>query len=66
MGFAILAFDSTDPSRRAEAIGRHREVITRWAADGRLALGTPLFDAAFQPMGSLMILNVPDETHVKE
>jgi uncharacterized protein YciI len=66
MGFAILAFDSTDPSRRASSIGRHREVITRWAADGRLALGTPLFDAAFQPMGSLMILNVPDETHVKE
>jgi uncharacterized protein YciI len=66
MGFAILAFDSTDPSRRAESSGRHRAVITRWAADGRLALGTPLFDAAFQPMGSLMILNVPDETHVKE
>lgn len=66
MGFAILAFDSTDPSRRAEARARHMEAITRWAGDGRLALGTPLFDAAFSPVGSLMILNVPDETHVKE
>ncbi len=66
MGFAILAFDSTDPSRRAAARGRHMEVITRWATDGRLALGTPLFDAQFRPIGSLMILNVPDETHVKE
>ncbi len=66
MGFAILAFDSTDPSRRADARGRHLEVITRWAADGRLAFGTPLFDADFKPVGSLMVLNVPDETHVKE
>ena len=66
MGFAILAFDSTDPARRADARGRHMEVITRWAADGRLALGVPLFDAEFKPIGSLMILNVPDETHVKE
>ena len=66
MGFAILAFDSTDPSRRAEARGRHLDVITRWAADGRLALGVPLFDATFRPVGSLMVLNVPDETHVKE
>ncbi len=66
MGYAILAFDSTDPARRAEARGRHMEVITRWAADGRLALGVPLFDADFRPVGSLMVLNVPDETHVKE
>lgn len=66
MGFAILAFDSTDPSRRQESRARHMEVITRWAADGRLALGTPLFDADFKPIGSLMILNVPDETYVKE
>lgn len=66
MGYAILAFDSTDTSRRMEVRGRHMEVITRWAADGRLALGVPLFDAAFQPVGSLMVLNVPDETHVKE
>ena len=66
MGYAILAFDGTDPSLRIAARERHMEVITRWAADGRLALGVPLFDAAWQPVGSLMILNVPDETHVKE
>ncbi len=66
MGYAILAFDSTDPSRRADARLRHLDVITRWAAEGRLALGVPLFDAGFKPVGSLMILNVPDETHVKE
>ena len=66
MGYAIIAFDSTDASRRAEARERHMEVITRWAADGRLALGVPLFDADWRPVGSLMVLNVPDETHVKE
>ena len=66
MGFAIIAFDSTDPQRRMDARGRHMEVITRWADDGRLALGVPLFDGAFKPVGSLMVLNVPDETHVKE
>lgn len=66
MGYAILAFDGADPSRRAAARDAHLAVITRWAADGRLALGVPLFDAAWRPVGSLMVLNVPDETHVKE
>lgn len=66
MGFAILASDSTDPQRRRDARERHMEVITRWAADGRLALGVPLLNADSKPVGSLMILEVPDETHVKE
>jgi len=66
MGFAILAFDGTDASRRMAVRDRHIEVITRWAADGRLALGVPLFNAEWQPIGSLMVLNVPDETYVKE
>lgn len=66
MGYAIIAFDSSDPSRRLEARERHLSVITRWAAEGRLALGVPLFNADWKPVGSLMILNVPDETHVKE
>jgi uncharacterized protein YciI len=66
MGYAILAFDGADPSRRAAVRDEHLAVITRWAAEGRLALGVPLFNAAFQPVGSLMVLNVPDETHVKE
>ena len=66
MGYAIIAFDGTDASRRTQARARHMEVITRWAADGRLALGVPLFSAEWQPIGSLMVLDVPDETHVKE
>jgi uncharacterized protein YciI len=66
MGYAILAFDGADPSRRGAVRDAHLAVITRWAADGRLALGVPLFDAAWRPVGSLMVLNVPDETHVKE
>lgn len=66
MGYAILAFDGADPSRRAAVREAHLAVITGWAAEGRLALGVPLFNAAFQPMGSLMVLNVPDETHLKE
>lgn len=66
MGYAILAFDGADPSRRAAVREAHLAVITRWAAQGRLALGVPLFDATFRPVGSLMVLNVPDETHLKE
>ncbi|MBR0653888.1 YciI family protein [Plastoroseomonas arctica] len=60
MGYAVLAFDGPDPARRMQARSRHLAVITAWAEDGRLALGVPLFDAAFQPVGSLMILEVPD------
>lgn len=60
MGYAVMAFDGPDPAKRAAARDRHLAVITAWAADGRLALGVPLFDAAFQPAGSLMILSVPD------
>lgn len=66
MGYAIIAFDGTDASRRREARARHMDVITRWAADGRLALGVPLLDPDSKAIGSLMVLNVPDETHVKE
>jgi len=61
MGYAVLAFDGPDPGRRMQARSRHLDVITAWAADGRLALGVPLFDAAFTPVGSLMILTVPDQ-----
>ena len=45
MAYAILAFDGNDPSRRAAAMDRHRAVISRWAADGRMPFGTPLFTA---------------------
>ena len=61
MGYAIIATDGPDPARRAAVRDRHLEVITRWARDGRLALGVPLFTPDFQPAGSLMILNVPDK-----
>jgi uncharacterized protein YciI len=60
MGYAILAFDGNDPSRRAAAMDRHRVVISRWAEDGRMPFGTPLFTAEWVPSGSLMILDVPD------
>ena len=60
MAYAILAFDGNDPSRRAAAMDRHRAVISRWAADGRMPFGTPLFTAEWVPSGSLMILDVPD------
>ena len=61
MGYAIIAWDGPDPARRMAVRDRHLEVITRWARDGRLALGVPLFTPDFQPAGSLMILNVPDK-----
>jgi uncharacterized protein YciI len=64
MGYAILAFDGDDEaalSRRMAVRDRHLDVITSWAADGRLALGVPLFTAAGRPAGSLMVLDVPDQ-----
>lgn len=63
MGYAIIAWDGTDaeaPGRRMAARDRHMAVITEWAADGRLALGVPLFTADWRPAGSLMVLQVPD------
>jgi uncharacterized protein YciI len=64
MGYAVLAFDGDDegaPARRMAARERHLAVITEWAADGRLALGVPLFTAAGQVAGSLLVLEVPDQ-----
>jgi uncharacterized protein YciI len=65
MGYAILAFDGADKTRRAAAMDRHRAVISRWAEDGRMPFGTPLFTAAWEPSGSLMILDVPDMAGVQ-
>lgn len=61
MGYAIIAWYGPDPARRAASRDRHLEVITRWARDGRLALGVPLFSPEWQPAGSLMVLEVPDK-----
>lgn len=60
MGFAIIAWDGPDPSRRAAMRDRHLAVITRWAKAGTLALGVPLFSPDWRPAGSLMVLAVPD------
>ena len=61
MGYAIIAKDGPDPSRRAASRDRHLAVLTRWAQDGRLALGVPLFSPDWKPAGSLMVLDVPDK-----
>jgi uncharacterized protein YciI len=60
MGYAIIAWDGPDPARRMASRERHLAVITRWAAEGRLALGVPLFTPDWHPAGSLMVLEVPD------
>jgi uncharacterized protein YciI len=60
MGYAIIAWDGPDPARRTAARDRHMAVLTRWAGDGRLALGVPLFTPDWRPAGSLMVLDVPD------
>lgn len=60
MGYAIIAWDGPDPARRAASRERHLAVITRWAEEGRLALGVPLFTPDWRPAGSLMVLEVPD------
>jgi len=63
MGYAIIAWDGEDDralERRMAARDGHMAVITEWAADGRLALGVPLFTPDWKPAGSLMLLEVPD------
>lgn len=60
MGYAIIAWDGPDPARRLASRDRHMAVITRWAAEGRLALGVPLFTPDWRAAGSLMVLEVPD------
>ncbi len=67
MGYAVLAFDGDDEGalgRRMAARERHLAVIDAWAADGRLALGVPLFTAAGRPAGSLMVLEVLDQAEL--
>ncbi|MDI3305498.1 MAG: YciI family protein [Acetobacteraceae bacterium] len=64
MGYAVLAYDGEDDgalARRMAVRDRHLEVITAWAADGRLALGVPLFTDEGRIAGSLMLLEVPDQ-----
>ena len=61
MGYAIIAWDGPDPAKRAATRDRHLAVITRWAEEGRLALGVPLFTPGWKPAGSLMVLEVPDK-----
>ncbi len=55
MGYAVLAFDGADKTRRAAAMDRHRAVISRWAEDGRMPFGTPLF-TVFPGMMKLIVL----------
>lgn len=67
MAFAILAFDGTDAAaaaRRAATRERHLAVIKAMAADGRLALGAPLFEASGRIAGSFMVLSGEDRSAV--
>lgn len=60
MAWIVLGFDGTDaeaPARRSAARQRHLAVITAMAADGRLALGVPLFESDGRVAGSLMVLS---------
>jgi uncharacterized protein YciI len=64
MAYAIVAFDGTDaeaPARRLGARDAHVAFITEEARAGRLALGVPLHDESGHTLGSLMILDVPDQ-----
>ncbi len=61
MGYAIIARDGPDPARRMAVRERHLGVITRWASEGRLALGVPLFTPDWIAAGSLMVLEVADQ-----
>lgn len=69
MGYAVLAFDGEDedaPARRMAARERHLQVLAVWAGDGRLAFGTPLMAPDGRAIGSLMVLEVPDERGLQD
>jgi uncharacterized protein YciI len=64
----ILGWDGTDEgaaARRAAVRPRHLEVITRFAAEGRLKLGVPLFREDGTAAGSLMVIQ-GDELAARE
>ena len=56
MGHVVIARDGAADGRRMALRDRHLAVITPMAADGRLALGVPLFAADGRVHGSLMVL----------
>ncbi len=64
MAWLVMAFDGDDAgalARRLAARDAHVAFITTEAAEGRLALGLPLHDEAGKSLGSLMVLDVPDQ-----
>jgi uncharacterized protein YciI len=68
MAYVILAFDGDDaeaPARRLAARDGHVAFITAEAKAGRLVLGLPLHDEHAQSLGSLMVLDVPDQAGVE-
>ncbi len=64
MAFAIIAFDGPDPSRRAGARDRHVASITAMAGEGTLLLGLPLHADTGRSLGSLMVIDAPDQAGV--
>ncbi|HEV7265236.1 MAG TPA: YciI family protein [Falsiroseomonas sp.] len=67
MAYVIVAFDGDDaeaPARRLAARDAHVAFIAAEAKAGRLVLGLPLHDEQAHSLGSLMVLDVPDQAGV--
>ncbi|UPG73248.1 YciI family protein [Roseomonas gilardii subsp. gilardii] len=67
MPFMVLAYDGKDaeaPARRKAARPAHLARVAQEAESGRLLIGGPLTDADGRMIGSMMVLDLPDETAV--
>lgn len=64
MGFAIIATDGPDPSRRAAAMQRHLTELPLWVADGRVVFAVPLLGEDGLGRGSLIVLAAEDRAGV--
>ena len=67
MPFMVLAYDGKDaeaPARRKAARPAHLARVAPEAESGRLLIGGPLTDADGRMIGSMVVLDLPDETAV--
>ena len=68
MLFLVIAKDGTDPeapTRRQQARETHLEGARRLAADGTLQVAGALLDGAGTMIGSMLVLEAPDEATVR-
>jgi len=67
--YVVIAKDGTDadaPARRAAVRTAHLETAKELLADGRLVTGGALLDEDGNMIGSMLLLDVPDEKAARD